>query len=52
MYQTLSIALGQVKPGNTSGNSLNEIPWIIYSLHWQKETTKELYENIMISMKL
>ena len=52
MYQTLSIALGQVKPGKTSGNSLNKIPWIIYYLHWQKETTKEVYENITNSMKL
>ena len=33
MLQRLLIALAQVKAGNTSGNLLNEIKQIIYSLY-------------------
>ena len=33
MLQRLIIALAQVKAGNTSGNLLNEIKQIIYSLY-------------------
>ena len=33
MLQTLQIALAQVKAGNTSENSLNEIRQIIYFLY-------------------
>ena len=33
MLQGLTIALAQVKGGNTSENLLNEIRQIIYSLH-------------------
>ena len=41
MLQRLSIALAQVKAGNTSENFLNEIRRIIYFLHRAKEITKK-----------
>ena len=47
MLQRLSIALAQVKAGNTFENLVNEIQQIIYSLYWEKEVTKKLYNNIM-----
>ena len=49
MLQRLSIALAQVKAGNTSEN---EIRQIIYSLYGEKEITKNVYDNIMNSKKL
>ena len=52
MPQRLPIALAQVKPGNTSGNLLNEIKQIIYYLYQEKEITKKVYNNIMNSIKL
>ena len=52
MLQRLPIALSQVKTGNTSENLLNEIRQIIYSLYREREITKKVYNNIMISIKL
>ena len=52
MFQNLPIALAQVKPGNTSGNLLNEIRQIIHSLYLAKEITKKVYNNTMNSMKV
>ena len=52
MTQRLSIALGQVKSGNTSENLLNEIIPIMYSLYWAWKITKKLCKNIMNSIKL
>ena len=52
MLPRLTIALAQVKAGNTSKNLLNEIRQIWYSLHWSKEITKKVYNNIMNIMKL
>ena len=46
MLQRLLIVLAQVKTGKTSGNLLNEIRQIIYSLHRVKEITKKVYSNI------
>ena len=46
MLQRLPIALARVKAGYTSRNLLNEIRQIIYSLHWAKEITKIVYNNI------
>ena len=40
MLQRLPIALAQVKASNTSGNLLNEVGQIIYSLYRAKEITK------------
>ena len=42
ILQRLSVALAQVKEGNTSENLLNEIRQIIYFLYWAKETTKDI----------
>ena len=52
MLKTLSIALSQVKAGNTSENLLNEIRQIIYSLYRPKKVTKKVYNNIMNSINL
>ena len=52
MLQKLPIALAQVKAGNTSENSLNEIRQIIYFLYWAKEITNNVYNNIMNSINL
>ena len=48
----LPIALAQVKAENTSENLLNEIRKIIHSLYRAKEITKNIYNNIMNSIKL
>ena len=52
ILQRLQIALVQVKAGNTSKNFLNEIKEIIYSLNQSKEISKEVYNNIISSIKL
>ena len=52
MLQILPAALAQVKAGNTSENLLSEIRQIIHSLYWPKETTIEVYNNIMNPIKL
>ena len=41
MLQRLTVALAQVKAGNNSKNSLNEIRQIVYSLYQTKEITKK-----------
>ena len=51
MLQRLPIALAQVKAGNTSENLLNEIRQIIYFLYFAIEITKNVYNNIMNSIK-
>ena len=52
LIEKLAIALGLVKPGNTSGNLLNNIFRIIYSLNWEKEITKKVCNKIMSLIKL
>ena len=52
MLQRLKIDLVQVKAGKTSKNLLNEIRQIIYSLCRAKEITKNVYNNIMHSIKV
>ena len=52
MLQRLPVALAQVKAGNTSGNLLNEVRKIIYSLYQAKEINKKIYNNIINSIKL
>ena len=51
MIQRLPTAVAVVKAGNTSESLLNEIRNIIYYLYWAKETTKKVYNNIMLSLK-
>ena len=52
MLQRLPIAFAQGKASNTSENLLNEIRQITYFLHWKKEVTQKVYNNIMNSIKL
>ena len=52
MIQRLPIANAQVKAGNTSENLLNEIRQNIYSLYRAKEINKNVYNNILNSIKL
>ena len=52
MLERLPIALAQVKAGNTSKDLLVEIRQLIYSLYQEKEITKNVYNNIMNSIKL
>ena len=52
MLWRLPIVLAQLKAGNTSENLLNEIRQIIYSFCREKEVTKNVYNNIMNSIKL
>ena len=51
-FLRLPTAFAQVKAGNTTENVLNEIRQIIYSLYRVKEVTKNVYSNIMNSIKL
>ena len=52
MLQRLPIALPQVKAGNKSENLLIQITQIIYSLLKKKEITKNVFNNIMNSIKI
>ena len=52
MLGRLPIALAQVKTGNNSGNLLNEISQILYSLYQSKEITKKVYNNIIKSIQI
>ena len=52
MPERLSIALAQIKAGNTSEDLLNEIRQIIYSLYQEKEITNKVYDTIMNLIKL
>ena len=52
MLQRLSIALAQVKAGNSSESLLNEIRQIVYSLHQSKQITKNVCNNIIKSMNM
>ena len=52
MLKRLPIAFAQVKAGNNSESLLNEIRKIVYSLYRSKEITKEVYNNIINSIKV
>ena len=52
MLKRLQIALAQVKAGNNSESLLNEIRQIVYSLYRSKEITKNVYNNIINSIKV
>ena len=52
MLQRLPIVLTQIKAGNDSDSLLNEIRQIVYSLYQSKEITKNVYNNIIKSMKV
>ena len=52
MLQRLPVVLGQVKFGNNSESSLNEIRQIVYSLYQSKQITKTEYNNIIKSINV
>ena len=52
MLHILSIALVQVKSGNTSENLLNEMHQLIYSLYQANSITKKVCNNTIDSIKL
>ena len=52
MFKRLPIALAQIKAGNNSESLLNEIRQIVYSLNRSKEINKEVYNNIINSIKV
>ena len=52
MLQRLTIALAQIKAGKNSQSLLNEIRQIVYSLYQSKEITKNVYNNIIKSIKI
>ena len=51
MLQRLPIALAQLKAGNNSQISLNEIRQIVYSMYQSKQITKKVYNNIIKSIQ-
>ena len=52
MHHRLSIAIAQVRAGNTSENLINEVRQIIYSLYRTKEIIKKVHNNVMNSVKV
>ena len=52
MLKRLPTALAQIKAGNNSESLVNEIRQIVYSLYRSKEITKNVYNNIMKSIKI
>ena len=52
MLQRLPISPSQIKAGNNSQSFLNEIRQILYSLYQSKEITKNVYNNILKSVKV
>ena len=52
MLKRLPIALAKIKAGNNSESLLNEIRQIVYSLYRSKEITKNVYNNIINSIKV
>ena len=52
MLKRLAIAVAQVKSGNNSESSLNEIRQIVYFLYQSKQITKKAYNNIIKSIKI
>ena len=52
MLKRLPIALAQIKAGNNSESLLNEIRQIVYSLYRSKKIIKNVYNNIIKSIKV
>ena len=52
MLKRFLIALAQIKAGNNSESLLNEIRQIVYSLYRSEEITKNVYSNIIKSIKV
>ena len=52
MFQKLPIVLAQIKDGNTFEDWLNEIRKIIYYLYRANEVDRNVYNNIINSIKV
>ena len=52
MLQRLPIVVAQIKAGNNSQSLLNEIRHIVYFLYQSKEIAKNVYNNILKSIKV
>ena len=52
MLQRLPIALARIKAGNNLESFLKKVRQILYSLYPSKEITKNLYNNIIKSIKV
>ena len=52
MLQRLPVALAQIKTSNNLEILLNEIRQIVYYLYQSKEITKNVYNNIIKSIKV
>ena len=52
ILQRLPIVPLEIKAGNNSESSLNEIRQIVYSLYQSNEITKKVYNNIIKSIKV
>ena len=50
MFSRLPITLAQLKAGNNSEKSKNEIRQLLYSLHRSKKLTKTIYDNLINSI--
>lgn len=47
MWHWLPLLLEQVKGGNYSENSVNEIRQIVFSMHHEKRITQEVYNSLL-----
>ena len=47
MLHRLRISLAQLKAGNNSEKLKNEIKQLLYSLYCSKDTTKQVYNNLI-----
>ena len=47
MFSRLPITLAQLKGGNNSEKSKNEIRQLLYSLYRSKKLTKTIYDNLI-----
>ena len=47
MFSRLPITLAQLKAGNNSEKSKNEIRQLLYSLYRSKKLTKTIYDNLI-----
>ena len=52
ILQRLPLSLSEISAGNNSESLLKEIRQIVYFLYQSKEITKEVYNNIIKSIKV
>ena len=47
MFNTLPIALAQLKAGNNSNKLKNEVRQLLYSLYFSKNITEQVYKSLI-----